>query len=97
MARTSRKPAVVSRPVTAPVRVMIAFKPTVQPCSTSSTSLSGIPVAKTPRMNPIDWSSGVVGVLTTWTTSPVRASTTTQSVKVPPMSTPMRYVELGTI
>jgi hypothetical protein len=64
---TSRKPAVTSRPVFAPVRSIKALVPVVEPCTTSPTLAGSIPVsAMTARMasiTPSERSLGVVNAL----------------------------------
>jgi hypothetical protein len=92
----SPKPRVVSSPTREPPRVTTALIATVVPCASRSVWLSSaersIPssaaatsiAAKNPRCG----SSGVVGALATVIVP--ASSTTAQSVKVPPMSTPIR-------
>ena len=61
------KPAVVSRPTRAPLPSRTALVATVVPCNTSEMSDGEMPafsqISFTPAATPIDWSSGVDGVL----------------------------------
>src|SRR2546421_5711062 len=90
----SRKPAVASRAVRAPLRSMMALVTSVVPWITwaawaavmparSSASASAVSTAR-------EGSSGVVSALAT-VNSPPPSETRIRSVKVPPMSTPTRY------
>jgi hypothetical protein len=79
-------PFVVTSPVRAPRRSMIAFVAIVEPCLKPVTSAGSMPALSraliTPSMNP----GGVDGVLTL-VSSCVSSSYATRSVNVPPMST----------
>ena len=94
---TSRWPPVVSRPTVAPLRSRMALVATVVPCTMRSVRPSRVatssPIApasrSSPSSTPTDWSAGVEGALAI-RVSPSR-STATRSVKVPPMSMPIRY------
>src|ERR687894_595098 len=86
------------RPVRAPVRVIIAFVACVVPCTNSSVSdrssarerPSPSAFRRTASSTPSCSEPGVVRALDT--ERPPSSSATTQSMKVPPMSTPMRYL-----
>src|SRR5579884_2201365 len=95
MARVSRNPRVVRSPVTAPLRSMSALGTSVVPCTTSATALpSRSPSSRsTPSATASEGAAGVVRTLPTPATCPPRSST--RSVKVPPMSTPMRVPGSG--
>src|ERR1700675_2844857 len=94
----SRCPSVVSMPTLAPLRSRSALVATVVPWTIRSVAASSarasVPssAAKRPRpaITPIDGSSGVEADFAI-TTRPL-LSTATRSVKVPPTSTPMRYM-----
>src|SRR6266542_1059290 len=94
----SRWPSVVSRPTLAPLRSSRALVATVVPCTMRSvparSGCASMPSSwarsPSPSMTPIDGSSGVEADLA-MVTRPF-ASTATRSVKVPPTSTPMRYM-----
>ena len=98
---TSLCPRVVMRPTLAPRFCTIAFVPTVVPWETSAVSASsagtGCPhlraAASSACMRPSAKSPGVEGALALTTRPP--SSTITQSVNVPPMSRPHRYVDMG--
>ena len=93
---SSRWPSVTSRPTAAPFISIMVLSAVVVPCTTmsscpqSSARVSPKRSASWPRpvITPIDWSSSVVGVLSS-TTSPAGV-TQMRSVKVPPTSTPTR-------
>ena len=94
----SAKPLVVMRPVLAPERVRSVLSPTVQPwknslavCSSASSPVMSRCSAalRTALRTPSAKLSGVDNDLPT-VNSPV-SSTTTQSVNVPPISTPRLY------
>ena len=86
----SRRPAVVSSAVGAPLRSMIALVTSVVPCTIPPTSPIGMPFASSVSCRIVSiaraGSCGVVRVLPT-ATSPC-SPTTQRSVNVPPMSTP---------
>ena len=84
----SSKPAVVTRPTRAPRRSSRLLVPTVVPWTISSFRASAPPrSSRIPSTMPRPGSSGVEKTLA-MRTSP--SSMTTQSVNVPPVSTPMR-------
>src|SRR5436190_18406205 len=89
ISRTSRNPSVVTRPVVAPLRSTSALIPMVVPWITSRQSASRTPAWSTQRRTPAKSSRGVLSALPL-TTEPVASSSATRSVKVPPMSTPIR-------
>src|SRR5271169_6398409 len=91
----SRYPAVVIMPVTAPSCSNTALVPIVVPCNTWSIAGRGRSKrshsSPIPATTPRDGSSRVVGVL--WIkVRPDSVSAKTMSVKVPPTSTPIRYI-----
>ena len=93
ISRASRNPAVVRSPVLAPLRSISALVASVVPWMRAAT-LAGLRPASWSRVSTpcsTAWagSLGVVRSLPTLT-APVASSTSTRSVKVPPMSTPMR-------
>ena len=98
---TSLCPRVVTRPIRAPRFCTIAFVPTVVPWEMSEVSArssrTGRPTlpaaASSACMRPSAKSPGVEGAFAL-TTRP-ESSTITQSVKVPPMSSPQRYLDMG--
>ena len=98
---TSLWPRVVTRPMRAPRFCTIALVPTVVPWEMSEVfarrSATGRPhfpaAASSAFMRPSAKSPGVEGAFAL-TTCP-RSSTSTQSVNVPPMSSPQRYVDMG--
>ena len=93
---SSRCPSVTSRPVGAPFISIIVLSAVVVPWTRISISAHSSESGRSnrsasccrPFMTPTDWSSGVVGVLSS-TTSP-SAVTQMRSVNVPPTSTPIR-------
>ena len=93
---SSRWPSVTSRPVAAPSISIIVLSAVVVPCTSASSAahssagaMSSVPASwASPFMTPSDWSSDVVGVLSS-TSSPAGV-TQMRSVKVPPTSTPTR-------
>ena len=93
-------PRVVMSPVRAPVRVIIAFVACVVPWTNSSVCPSSScrerprpsALSRTASRTPSCSEPGVVSDLDT--ERPPSSSATTQSVNVPPMSTPMRYLTL---
>lgn len=97
MTSTSSKPRVVTKAIRAPRRCNSAFVPTVVPWTTSSPS-SRAPVSAQMRSSPCrianEGSEGVEGSLKS-VTRPSRSKT--KSVKVPPVSTPMRKLELWSL
>jgi hypothetical protein len=74
---------------------MIVFVATVVPWTVKPTDAGSTPKRvkpwSRPFMNPSEGSAGTVGTFAT-RTSPVASSTITTSVKVPPISTPMRVM-----
>src|SRR3954468_8814538 len=98
---SSRWPSVTSRPVGAPSISIIVLSAVVVPCTTMSRSEQSWSSERPLRsatsamafITPVDWSSSVVGVLSSWT----RPSGGTQmtSVNWPPTSTPMRSPTSG--
>src|SRR4051794_6382032 len=95
---TSSKPAVVTRAPRGSLRSSTELVAIVVPCNrnpTSSSRKSKRPAASTmPVISPIEGSSGVVGVLRLWS-APLLSSRICRSVKVPPISMPMRIREPG--
>src|SRR6266545_4614137 len=93
ISRASRNPAVVRRPVLAPLRSISALVASVVPWMRAATLAASRPASwsrvSTPCSTAWAGSLGVVRSLPT-RTAPVTSSTSTRSVKVPPMSTPMR-------
>ena len=93
---SSRCPSVTSRPVGAPFISIIVLSAVVVPWTRMSISAQTSESGRSnrsascwrPFMTPTDWSSGVVGVLSS-TTSP-SGVTQMRSVNVPPTSTPTR-------
>src|SRR5881397_2902779 len=90
----SRKPRVVRSPSVAPWRSMMALVTSVVPCTSWPRSEKRRPAARSssssPSSAPADGSLGVVRHL--WIRiRPVSVSCSTKSVKVPPMSKPIRY------
>ena len=93
----SPKPAVTSIPVTAPRRSMTAFVTSVVPCTISVTEPISMRLsatsAATPASTASEGSCGVVKRL--WIAMrPPDALLSAKSVKVPPMSTPIRYIQV---
>jgi hypothetical protein len=86
---TSRKPAVVSSPMAAPLPSRIALVAVVVPCSTWRSAVASAEASRSvlsmPAMNPVDGSAGVVGVLVIQR-RPLASCTSATSVKVPPTS-----------
>src|SRR5439155_21856094 len=88
------------RPVRAPVRVRIALVACVVPCTKRSVAPSSAvrprpscsAARRTASSTPLSSEPGVVGALDTVRPPPSLAAT--QSVKVPPMSTAIRYLTL---
>ena len=93
ISRASRNPAVVRSPVLAPLRSISALVASVVPWMRAATLAGPRPASwrrvSTPCSTAWAGSLGVVRSLPTLT-APVASSTSTRSVKVPPMSTPMR-------
>ena len=94
---TARKPSVVSSPRRAPRRSITALVTRVVPWRISPTSRSPAPwserICRRPSSAPTAGSSAVVSRLCRRSApgfAPVFASDSTKSVKVPPMSKPMR-------
>ncbi len=91
------KPCVTRSPTRAPFPSRTALVATVVPCSTSEMSDGLMPalaqISRTPLATPIDWSSGVEGVLASKVRRPT-SSCSRRSVKVPPTSTPSLIVLL---
>src|SRR5262249_3650678 len=89
---TSRNPAVVMRPVRAPFSSRIALEATVVPCRTSARSPPPSPGSPksppTPSTIPRPESATLDEPFLVWMRPPWSSST--MSVKVPPMSTPTR-------
>ena len=89
----SRNPEVASSPTRAPFRSISALVASVVPWIRARTPAGPAPASwssvTTPSSTACDGSLGVVRSLPT-RTAPVVSSTQTRSVKVPPMSTPMR-------
>ena len=96
ISRVSRKPAVRIRPVTAPVPVSRVLVATVVPWAKKSSSPRNSPrlrpkwaaALRITLYSPTEGSLGVDSSLKAWIAP--AGSMTTPSVKVPPMSTPMR-------
>ena len=91
-ALATRVRALISSPnqieaVRASLPVRTALRPTVVPCTTSTSSSGCARTAARPASTARVGSSGVDGSLCTWTP---RADQRTTSVKVPPVSMPMR-------
>ncbi len=85
----SRKPRVVTKATAAPLRSRIALVATVEPWTRSVTAAGSMPAAASEANAP---SSGLAGVLGTFTTSTRVPSTATRSVNVPPTSIPTRML-----
>src|SRR5215470_2585411 len=94
-----RNPSVTIRPSESITPCSSALVATVVPCervATSALAAAAWPrISRTPFARPI---AGFAGVLATLVTSmrPVRPSTATMSVNVPPVSMPMRSIACGT-
>ena len=88
-------PRVVMRAVRAPLPSSSAFVTTVVAWASQATSAGATPrpvvAAASASTTPRQKSRGVVGTFTT-SIPPPASSTSTTSVKVPPMSTPMRQL-----
>ena len=105
ISRASRTPAVVIRPVRAPLPVRMALVVTVVPWTmvsmegANSPSASGFSTAAampaSPSITPSDGSPGVDRTLKTSGSAPSRVSR--KSVKVPPTSMPMRTAMPGVV
>ena len=95
---TSSKPSVIRRPMRAPFSSRIALVAMVVPCTKRSMSSVASPLsastASTPARTPAPRSSGDEGTFAAQTRSPRRPIT---SVKVPPMSTPIRNPSCGSV
>src|SRR5215813_11338515 len=95
MMSTSRKPAVVMRPVAAPLRSRTALVATVVACSTVSIALPATPVfsssSSSPAITASPGSRNVVGTLRVCIV-PLALSCRTKSVKVPPISKASRIM-----
>src|SRR6185312_15111163 len=93
---TSANPRVVTRPVRAPRRSISALVATVVPCARLATDPGAMPAAS--NAAPIPWiipREGSSGVDETFAVVTRPRSTTTTSVKVPPISTPIRVLIPG--
>src|SRR5919202_738382 len=88
---TSRKPLVVTRAVSAPLRSRMALMTTVEPCSPPFARARSPPAAAIARRMPSTRSRGVLDHLPS-RSCPLLSSNAATSVKVPPMSTAMRSV-----
>jgi hypothetical protein len=94
----SRKPRVVTSAVRAPFRSIRALVKSVVPWRTCETAAGGVPAwASTASMPATTASSGASGVVRTFPTWKVVPSSLARirSVKVPPMSEPMRQLMGG--
>src|SRR6186997_2575898 len=93
MMSTSRKPAVVTSAVRAPLRSRIALVATGVACRMPETSLGSTPAVRSSVSNPSSTAmAGSRGVdATLWKRrTPARKSSSTKSVKVPPISNATR-------
>ena len=92
--RASRNPRVATSPHFAPLRSRIALVATVVPCTTVSIRPAGAPLAAIPDMKPSACAPGVLATLAI-SNRPDAPSKENTSVKVPPTSTPRRYLPRG--